>query len=149
MEAGRMIQFVWLSLLAAHTGAAAVWWWLMPGGFSSASSEYWVNEVAPIFAVAILLTALLARGRFGHAVRPAILAMIPVFWMLFGVSSRLVFEESFRSSWNLAFIGGAGVAILWGSQFRHQLGARWLVALAIVVAAIAGWSFPGTQRSAD
>ncbi|MCU1280754.1 MAG: hypothetical protein JWM53_4300 [bacterium] len=144
-----MIQLVWLMLLAVHTGAAAVWWWLMPGGFPTSSTEFWVNQVAPPFAVAMLLTALLARGRFGHAIRPAVLASIPIFWMAFAISSRIVFDESFESRWNLPFIAGAAVAVLWGNQFRLRLGARWLVALIVVVAAVAGWAFPGSQRALD
>ena len=114
----RMIQLVWLTLLAVHAGAAAVWWWLMPGGFPSSSSEYWVNGVAPIFCVALLLTALFARGKFSHAILPAVLAIIPAFWMAFAISALLTFNDSFRGSWSCAFIGGAIVAALWVSQMR-------------------------------
>lgn len=144
-----MIQLVWLTLLAVHTGAAAVWWWLMPGGYPSSSTEYWVNEVAPLCAVALLLTALFARGRFNHVILPAALATIPAFWMAFGISSRLTFDESFRSLWNLPFIGGAIVGGIWVQQFRLRLVAKWLVPLLVVPAAIAGWSFPGTQRAPE
>jgi hypothetical protein len=144
-----MIQLVWLTLLAVHAGAAAVWWWLMPGGFPSSSSEYWVNEVAPIFCVALLVTALFARGKFSHAILPAVLAMIPAFWMTFGISSRLTFDDSFRGPWSYAFIGGAIVAALWVSQMRVRLTVKWLVPLTVIPALFAGWSFPGTQRAAE
>ena len=144
-----MIQLVWLTLLAVHTGAAAVWWWLMPGGFPGSSTEYWVNEVAPFFCVALLATALFARGRFNHVILPPVLAAIPAFWMAFGISSRLTFDESFRSLWNLPFIGGVIVGGLWIPQFRLRLVAKWLVPLIVLPAAIAGWSFPGTQRSPE
>ncbi|MDB4964909.1 MAG: hypothetical protein JWN44_598 [Myxococcales bacterium] len=144
-----MVQIVWLTLLAVHTGAAAVWWWLMPGGFPGSSTEYWVNEVAPLVVIALMLTALLARGRFGEALLPPTLAAIPIFWMTFGVSSRIVFEESFRSSWQTAFIGGAILAGLWVNRFRWRVPAVWLVPLIVLPAAIAGWTLPGSQRSAD
>lgn len=144
-----MIQLVWLMLLAVHIGAAGVWWWLMPGGFPSSSTEYWVNQVAPLVAVALLATALFARGRFNHVILPAVLAAIPAFWMAFGISSRLTFDESFRSLWNLPFIGGAIVGGLWINYFRLRLVARWLVPLFAVPAALAGWAFPGTQRAPD
>jgi len=145
----RMIQLVWLTLLAVHAGAAGVWWWLMPGGFPSSSSEYWVNGVAPIFCVALLLTALFARGKFSHAILPAVLAMIPAFWMAFAISALLTFNESFRGSWSYAFIGGAIVAGLWVNQMRLRLTAKWLVPLTVIPALIAGWVFPGTQRSPE
>ncbi len=144
-----MINFIWLTLLAVHTGAAAVWWWLMPGGFPSSSSEYWVNEVAPIFCVVLLLTALFARGRFSHAVLPAVVAAIPAFWLAFGISSRLTFEDSFGSRWTLAFIPAAIVGGLWVNQFRLRLTAKWLVPLVVLPALLAGWNFPGTQRAPD
>ena len=144
-----MIQLIWLTLLAVHTGAAAVWWWLMPGGFPGSSSEYWVNQVVPLIAVVVLLTALFARGRFNHIVLPAVLAAIPAFWMAFGISARLVFDDSFRSLWNLPFIGGAAVGGLWVHQFRLRLVAKWLVPLLVVPAILAGWSFPGSQRAPD
>src|SRR6476646_8206659 len=144
-----MIQLVWLTLLAVHAGAAGVWWWLMPGGFPSSSSEYWVNGVAPIFCVALLLTALFARGKFSHAILPAVLAMIPAFWMAFAISALLTFHDSFRGSWSYAFIGGAIVAGLWVNQMRLRLTAKWLVPLTVIPALIAGWAFPGTQRSPE
>src|SRR6185369_14896456 len=100
-----MAQLVWLTLLAVHTGAAAVWWWLMPGGFPSSSTEYWVNQFLPPFVVLIFLTALFARGRFAERALPPVLAIIPIFWMAFGVSARLTFVESFRALWNLPFLG--------------------------------------------
>ena len=63
-----MIQLVWLTLLAMHTGAAAVWWWLMPGGIPSSATAFWVDQVAPPIMVAALLAALLARGRLSQAI---------------------------------------------------------------------------------
>jgi hypothetical protein len=144
-----MIQFVWLTLLAVHTGAAAVWWWLMPGGFPSSSTEYWVNEVAPVVIIVVLLTALFARGGFGHAIRPPVLAALPLFWMAFAISARIVFDESFRSGWSGPFVAAAVVFGVWVSQFRLRLRARWLIPLIVIPAAIAGWDFPGTQRSAE
>jgi hypothetical protein len=133
-----MIQLVWLTLLAAHIGAAGVWWWLMPGGF-----------LGPLFIVVLLLTALVARGRLGRALLPAVLAAIPVFWMAFGISSRIVFFASFQSLWNLPFIGGAVLAGLWVQQFRLRLTAKWLVPLFVVPAALAGWALPGSQQAPD
>src|SRR6476660_9696922 len=102
-----MIQLVWLTLLAVHAGAAGVWWWLMPGGFPSSSTEFWVNQVAPAIAIAVLLTALLARGRYSETVLPPVLAAIPVFWLAFAISARITFDDSARSSWNLPFVAGA------------------------------------------
>ena len=69
--------------------------------------------------------------------------------MAFGISSRFVFEESFRSLWNLPFLAGCGVLGLWVHQFRLRLVAKWLVPLIAIPAAIAGWAFPGTQRAPD
>src|SRR5438105_1855565 len=142
-----MIQLVWLMLLAVHTGAAAVWWWMMPGGFSSAATEYWVNQVLPLGAVAVLLTALFARGKLSETVMPPVLAAIPVFWMAFGISARITFDDSFRSSWTTPFLVGAGVAALWVRQFRFRVRARWLLAAMMVAGAVAGWTLPGTQRA--
>ena len=144
-----MIRFVWLMLLAVHTGAAGVWWWLMPGGFPSSSTEFWVNQVAPPLVIAMLLLALFARGRFSEAILPPILAMIPVFWMAFGISSRITFPESFASLWNLGFIGGAVLAGLWVRQFRFQVRPLWLTPALAVVAACAGWAAPGTQQAPE
>lgn len=144
-----MINLVWFTLLAVHTGAAGVWWWLMPGGFPSSAPEFWVNQVAPIFCILFLLTALFARGRFSHAVLPAVVAMIPAFWMAFGISSRLTFDDSFGSRWTYAFIPAAIVGGLWVNQFRLRLTAKWLVPLLVVPALIGGWLFPGTQRAPE
>jgi hypothetical protein len=144
-----MIQLIWLTLLAAHTGAAAVWWWLMPGGFPSTATEYWVNQVAPLFTIVVLLTALFARGRLGQAILPPVLAAIPIFWMAFGVSARIVFVESFQTSWNLPFLAGAILAGLWVKAFRFRLRPAWLVPVVAVPAAIAGWALPGSQRAPD
>ncbi|HEX8950348.1 MAG TPA: hypothetical protein VF945_00815, partial [Polyangia bacterium] len=144
-----MINFIWLTLLAVHTGAAAVWWWLMPGGFPSSSTEYWVNEVAPIFCIALLLTALFARGRFSHAILPPVVAAIPAFWLAFGISARLTFDDSFGSRWTMAFVPAAAVGGLWVNQFRLRLTVKWLVPLLVVPALWAGWVFPGTQRAPE
>src|SRR3954470_12621563 len=119
-----MIQLIWLMLLAIHTGGATVWWWMMPGGFPSSSTEYWVNGVAPLAAVVLFLTALFARGRLSETVMPPVLAAIPLFWMAFGISARIPFDDSFRSSWNLPFLVGAGGAGLWARQFRFRVRAR-------------------------
>src|SRR5437870_11011870 len=105
-----MMQTIWLLLLAVHTGAAAVWWWMMPGGFPSSSSEFWVNQVTPLGAVAVLLLALFARGRLSETVMPPALAAIPMFWMAFAISARITFDDSFRSQWNLPFLAGAAFA---------------------------------------
>ena len=144
-----MINLVWFTLLAVHTGAAAVWWWLMPGGFPSSAPEYWVNEVAPIFCILILLTALFARGKFSHAILPAVVAMIPAFWLAFGISSRLTFDDSFGSRWTTAFIPAAIVGGLWVNQFRLRLTVKWLVPLFVLPALIGGWLLPGTQRAPE
>lgn len=143
-----MIQLVWLTLLAVHTGASAVWWWLMPHGFPDSSTELWVNQVLPLGAVVLLLTTLFARGRFSAEILPPVLAMIPSFWMAFGISSRIVFFESFRSLWNLPFLAGALLTFLWVRHFRLRLRRVWPVPVAAFVAAAAGWAFPGTQRAA-
>jgi hypothetical protein len=132
-----MLQLVWLTLLAVHAGAAGVWWWLGPHG------------VVPLFVVVLFLTALVARGRLSAVLLPPVLAMIPLFWMAFGISSRLVFFESFRSLWNLPFLAGAALAGLWVKQFRRRLVRAWVVPIFAVAAAIAGWIFPGTQRAPD
>ncbi len=144
-----MINLVWFTLLAVHTGAAGVWWWLMPGGFPSSEPQFWVNQVAPIFCILILLTALFARGRFSHAILPPVVAMIPAFWMAFGISSRLTFDDSFASLWTYAFIPAAIVGGLWVNQFRLRLTVKWLVPLFVVPALIGGWLFPGTQRAPE
>lgn len=135
-------------LLALHIGAAGVWWWLMPGGFPSSSTEFWVNQAAPPFVMALLLLALLARGRVSAVILPPVLAMIPAFWMAFGISARLTFFESFRSLWMLPFLAGAALAGLWVRGFMRRLVRGWLVPVFAVAALAAGWSFPGTQRAA-
>src|SRR5438046_726783 len=106
-----MMQLVWLSLLAVHTGAAAVWWWLMPGA----------NQIIPPLVVLVFLTALFARGRFAETILPPVLAIIPFFWMAFGISARLTFVESFRALWNLPFLGGGALAVLWVRRFRFRV----------------------------
>jgi len=143
-----MAQLVWLTLLAVHTGVAVVWWWLMPGGFPSSSTEFWVNQVVPPFAVVALLTGLLARGRLSDKVLPPILAVIPIFWLAFSMSARIVFPESFRSLWNLPFVAGAVLVGLWLRQFRSRR-PIWVVLVLAVLAALAGWAFPGSQRAPD
>lgn len=144
-----MIQLLWLTLLAAHTGVAAVWWWVMPGGFPSTSTEFWLNQVASPMVVGVMLVALLARGRIGETLLPPILAAIPVFWMAFGISSRIVFFESFRSLWNLPVFLGAGVAGLWVRQFRFRTSPRWLVPALALPMALAGWALPGALQAPE
>jgi hypothetical protein len=144
-----MIRLVWLTLLALHAGVAAVWWWLMPHGFPSSATEYWLNEVDPLLVIALLGTALLARGRLSEALLPPVLAAILVFWMAFGIAARLTFVDSFQSLWNLPFIGGAVLAALWVRQFRRQLRPVWLVPLMVIPAALLGWALPGWQRAPD
>lgn len=144
-----MLQLLWLTLLAVHTGAAAVWWWLMPGGFPSSSTAFWVNQVLPIAVIALLLTALFARGAVSQAILPPVLGAIILFWMAFGISARITFDESFRSLWNLPFFGGAILAALWVKQFRFASRPVWLAPLFMIGGAIAGWSMPSTQRSPD
>src|SRR4051812_40083506 len=122
-----MIGFVWMTLLAVHTGAAGVWWWLMPGGFPSSSAEFWVNQAAPPIVIAVLLTALVARGRFSETVLPPVLAAIPVFWLAFAISARITFDDSAASAWNLPFVAGAILSILWSRHFRFRVRAIWLV----------------------
>jgi hypothetical protein len=144
-----MIQLVWLTLLAAHTGAAAVWWWLMPGGFPSSSTSYWVNQFWPPLVMVLFGGALLVRGKLSEAVLPPILAAIPVFWMAFGLSARLTFPQSFGSLWYLPFFGGALLAGLSSKQFRFRRRPIWLMPSLALAAAIAGWILPGTQRAPD
>ena len=119
------------------------------GRFPGIDDEYWVNQVAPLVVIVLLLTALFARGKLSHAILPPVLAAIPIFWMAFGISARIVFFESFRSLWNLPFFAGAGLAGLWMRQYRFRTRPVWLVPLFVVRAAIAGWMFPGTQRAPD
>jgi hypothetical protein len=141
-----MIKLVWLTLLALHAGVAAVWWWLMPHGFPGAATEYWLNEVAPLFVIALLATTLLARGKLSEALLPPVLAAIPIFWMAFGIAARVTFVDSFESLWKLPFIVAAILAGLWVREFRH--GRRlWLVALFVVPAALSGWALPGWLRA--
>jgi hypothetical protein len=144
-----MIQLLWLTLLALHTGAAGVWWYLMPGGFPSSSTEFWVNQVAPPLIIGVLLTALFARGRFSQTILPPILAMIPMFWMAFAVSARIAFGESFGSLWNLPFFAGSALAALWARQFRFRVTPIWLTPMVAIAAAVAGWTLPGSQRAPD
>jgi hypothetical protein len=144
-----MIRFVWLTLLAVHIGAAGVWWWLMPGGFPGSSTEFWINQVAPPLVVGGLLTALVARGRFSEAILAPMLATIPIFWMAFGVSSRIVFPVSSGSAWNVLFVAGAALTGLWVRQFRFRVRPVWLVPVLAVAAAVAGWTFPGALRAPE
>jgi hypothetical protein len=144
-----MIKLVWLTLLALHAGVAAMWWWLMPHGFPTSSMELWLNEVAPLVVIALLATALLARGRLSAAILPPVLAAIPIFWMAFGISARLTFVDSFESLWKLAFIGGAVLAGIWVQQFRGQLRPVWLVPLLTIPAALSGWLLPDWQRAPE
>lgn len=142
-----MIQLVWLTLLAGHTALAVVWWWMMPHGFPSSSTEYWVNEVDPVIVIALFATALAARGKFSEKILPPVLSLIPPFWMACAISSRLTFIESVQAGWYLPFFGGAGLAALWWKQFRERVRPIWVLPLIVVPAALAGWSFPLTQRA--
>src|SRR5690554_6167818 len=108
-----MAQLVWFTLLAVHVGGAAVWWWLAPGGPARSPTDLWVDQIGPWLVIAILLLALLARGRLSQKVLPPILAAIPLFWMSFGLSAKLTFTESFRSLWNLPVLGGFALGALW------------------------------------
>jgi hypothetical protein len=116
-----MLQLLWLTLLAAHIGAAAVWWWVMPGGFPSSSTQFWLNQVAPPLVAGVLLMALFARGKLSERILPPILATLPIFWIAFAISSRIVFFESFRSLWNLPLLGGVALGALWLRQFRFRV----------------------------
>jgi hypothetical protein len=144
-----MIQLVWLTLLAVHAGLAGLWWWIMPGGFPSSTTEYWVNQVMPPVVIIVALLALFARGKLSEAILPPVLVMIPVFWMLFGISARVTFIDSYESGWAKYFIGGAAIAALWARHFRQRVRRWWIVVVALVPAAIAGWSAPGALRAPE
>jgi hypothetical protein len=131
------MQPFWMILLASHVAAAAVWWWVMPAGIA-----------APLLMV-VLAAAVVARGRVSETIVPPILAAIPVFWIAFAISARIVFFESFRSLWTLPFIGGVGVALMWMRRFRFQVRPVWLVPVAAGLAALLGWMLPDTQRAPD
>jgi hypothetical protein len=142
-----MLQLIWLILLGVHLGAAALWWWMMPGGFPTSATQFWVNQLAPPLVMAALLAALFTRGKIGQTILPLVLAALIVFWMAFAISARLLFFESFASAWNLPFIAGAVLGGLWVRQFRVHRPPLVAIAAVVVVAALAGWSFPGTQRA--
>ena len=144
-----MLQLVWLLLLALHIGAAGVWWWLMPGSFPSSATEFWVNQFWPPVIVVVLVVALLARGKLGEALLPAALAAIPAFWLTFGLSARLTFDQSFESAWHTPFVLAFGLAVLWIHKMRLRVRAWWLVPLFVIPAAIFGWALPGTQRAPE
>ena len=144
-----MLQLIWLMLIALHIGATGVWWWMMPGGFPSSATEFWINQFFPPLIVVVLLVALLARGKVGPAILPAVLAAIPTFWMAFAISSRLTFDASFESAWHLPFVAAFIVAVLWINNVRTRVTAWWLVPLLVIPAAIAGWALPGTQRAPE
>ena len=144
-----MMQVVWLLLLALHIGAAGVWWWMMPGGFPSTATEFWVNQAIPPVIMAVLLTALVARGKVGPALLPPVLAAIPLFWMAFAISARLTFDVSFESAWHLPFVAAFVMAVLWINRMRTRLVAKWLLPIIVIPAALAGWALPGTQRAPE
>jgi hypothetical protein len=137
------MQLVWLMLLAVNIGAAGLWWWVSPSG----SPDPLVNQVVPLIAVVVFLVALFARGRLSQVLLPPVLAAILMFWMAFGISARVLFPESFRTSWNVPFLGGAGLTALWLRQFRARARPIWLVLGLVVLAGIAGWVFPGALRA--
>jgi hypothetical protein len=144
-----LIQLLWLTLLAGHTGAAAVWWWLMPGGFPSSAPQFWVNQALPPIVTVVLLFALFARGKWSEAILPPILTTIPVFWIAFALSARLTFPESFGSTWYVPFFGGVILAWLSTRHFRLKRRPIWLIPTLAVLAAWAGWSFPHTFQAPE
>jgi hypothetical protein len=144
-----MIQLLWLTLLATHTAAAAVWWWVVPGGFPSSSALFWTNQFFPPILMVLLLVALVARGRLSEAILPPVLAALCVFWMAFAISARIVFFETFRSMWNLPFLGGAILGGLWIRRFGLRRKPIWVIPLVAVFAGLAGYNLPGTQRAPD
>ena len=135
--------------VALHIGAAGVWWWMMPGGFPSSATEFWVNQSIPPLIIAVLLTALVARGKVGPALLPPVLAAIPLFWMAFAISSRLTFDVSFESAWHLPFVAAFVVAVLWINNMRTRVIAKWLLPIILIPAALIGWALPGTQRAPE
>jgi hypothetical protein len=142
-----MLQLVWLIVLAVHLGAAALWWWMMPGGFPSSATEFWVNQLAPPLVMVALLAALFVRGKLGQIILPLVLAAIIAFWMACAISARLTFLESFASGWSPPFILGAVLLALWVRQFRMHRPPLVVVIGVALLAAVAGWSFPATQRA--
>src|SRR5262249_48892933 len=143
----RMLQLVWLIVLGIHLGAAGLWWWMMPGGFPSSATEFWVNQVAPPVLMVALLLALFLRGKVGQIILPLVLAAIIAFWMACAFWARLTFLEGFASGGSPPFILGAVLLALWVRQFRVHRPPLVVVVVVAVLAGIAGWAFPGTQRS--
>jgi hypothetical protein len=144
-----VIQLLWLGLTAVQAAAAGVWWWLMPGGFPSSSTEFWVNQVAPLVVIGLVILGLTARGRVGAAILPPFMAAVPVFWMAASVASVVAFGASMQSRWKLVFIAAALLTAEWIRQFRSRVQAWWLVPVFCLPAALAGWALPGTQRALD
>jgi hypothetical protein len=137
-----MIQLLWLTLIAANTAMAGVWWWISPGGSV-------LNQVGPPVVMVVLLVGLLARGKASNAILPPILFGIFGFWIGFGISARIVFFESWRSLWNLPFLGGLVLGALAIRQFGLRRKPVWLIPLLVVVTGLCGWAMPGQIRSPE
>lgn len=144
-----MLQLLWSAVLMGHMMCTAVMWWMAPGGFPSSTPEFWVNQLLPMIPIALLGLGLLSRGKTAEALLPPVFAVFPAFWMSFAISLRLTFPISIGSGWNIPFIGGFALAMLWGWQYARRITHVLLLPLFIGPAIWLGWALPPTQRALD
>jgi len=144
-----MLQLLWSAVLTGHAMCAAALWWMAPGGFPSSTPEFWVNQMLPIVPLLLLGLGLLSRGKTAEAILPPVFGVFPLFWMSFAISLRLTFPVSIGSGWNIPFIGGFALAMLWGWQYARRITHVILLPLFFGPAIWLGWVLPPTQRAAD
>ena len=138
----------WLLILIAHGVLAAAWWWLMPAGFSADHARFWVNQVLPPLAIAIIVALLIAARRKHFGVARAGIAVLAATWFAVAISSRMAFPISLRIKFLIPLVAFACVLI---TAFAPALRAARLPPTLSAVAVLFGLSLGGwlplTQRA--
>jgi len=108
--------------LALHFAAAAFWWWLSPKGFPLDRSQFWMNSVLPLAAMAVAFVGLFAMHRGNRGVAAAAVAAFASAWAAAAIAGRVIFPVSLAGVWWLfllvAFVGGVIFALLLRGERR-------------------------------
>lgn len=141
-------RIFWMVVLLMHAVMAAGWWWFMPRGFAASHPRYWVNQVLPFAAIALVVGALAASRRGKLPLVRAAIVMLAFVWLGLAISSRVVFPISLRVRFLIPL---AGFTVVLLAAFAPALReARWSMRLTSVAALIGlslGAWFPFTQRA--
>ncbi len=148
--AARVWRLFWLVVLVAHGFLAVGWWWLEPGGFHVGHPRFWVNRVAPLCGLGLVIGSL-AGLRVGSA--KALRWFLPIWpgaWAGAAVAARVLFPITLSELWLIPLAGAAAMGVAAVSPWRRAGRRGWTGALAVALcAAAAGAGLVWTQRPSE